>query len=150
MNILIALDDSKFSEAAANALIAQVKTNDTEVHLLHVLEAFPVAMAEKMGSKDFPDFSGARQALRDQARELLTKAAEKFRTAGFKTTTHLVEEDDARDVVLDHAERWPADVIVVGSHGRKGINRILMGSVSEAVVRHARCSVEIVRNRSDH
>ncbi len=68
MNILVAIDDSKFSEAAANAVIAQVKTNGTEVRLLHVLDPFPVALAEKMGSKDFPDFAGARLKLRDQTR----------------------------------------------------------------------------------
>ena len=52
MNILVAIDDSKFSEAAANAVIAQAKTNNTEVRLLHVLEPFPTALAEKMGSKE--------------------------------------------------------------------------------------------------
>ena len=149
MNILVAIDDSKFSEAAANAVIAQVKTDDTEIRLLHVLAPFPVALAEKMGSKDTPDFPAARLTLRDQADELLTKTEEKFRSAKFKIT-HFVEEGDAREVILDYAEQWPADLIVVGSHGRKGMNRFLMGSVSEAVVRHAQCSVEIVRIRSDH
>ena len=144
MNILVAIDDSKFSEAASNAVIAHVKTNDTEVRLLHVLNPFPVALAKKMGTKDFPDFTSARLTLRDQATQLLTKAAEKFRAAGFKTS-HFVEEGDAREVILDYAEQWPADLIVVGSHGRKGMNRFLMGSVSEAVARYARCSVEIVR-----
>jgi len=144
MNILVAIDDSKFSEAAANAVIAQMKTDGTEIRLLHVLAPFPVALAEKMGSNDSPDFPAARLKLRDQANELLTKTEEEFRSAGFKTI-HFVEEGDAREVILEHAERWPADLIVVGSHGRKGMNRFLMGSVSEAVARYARCSVEIVR-----
>lgn len=149
MNILVAIDDSKFSEAAANAVIAQAKTSGTEVRLLHVLEPFPTALAEKMGSKEVPDFPSARLKLRDQATDLLTKTTEKFRSAGFKTS-YFVEEGDAREVILEYAQRWPADLIVVGSHGRKGMNRFLMGSVSEAVTRYARCSVEIVRLRSDH
>ncbi len=149
MKILVAIDDSKFSEAAANAVIAQAKTNDTEVRLLHVLEPFPTALAENMGSKEVPDFPSARLKLRDQATDLLTKTTEKFRSAGFKTS-YFVEEGDAREVILEYGQRWPADLIVVGSHGRKGMNRFLMGSVSEAVTRYARCSVEIVRLRSDH
>ena len=148
MNILVAIDDSEFSDAAANAVIAQVITGGTEIRLLHVLAPFPVALAERMGSKEFPDFPAARLKLRDQANELLTKTEETFRTARFKTT-HFVEEGDAREIILDYAEQWPADLIVVGSHGRTGMDRFLMGSVSEAVARYARCSVEIVRIRSD-
>ena len=146
MNILVAIDDSKFSEAAANAVIAQAKTNGTEVRLLHVLEPFPTALAEKIGSREAPDFPSARLKLRDQATDLLTKTTEKFRSARFKTS-YFVEEGDAREVILEYAQRWPADLIVVGSHGRKGMNRFLMGSVSEAVARYARCSVKVVRIR---
>ena len=149
MNILVAIDESKFSEAAANAVIGQAKPNGTEVRLLQVLEPFPVALAETMGSKDYPDFASARLKLRNQARETLAKTAERFRSAGFKASV-LVDEGDPREVILDYAERWAADLIVVGSHGRKGMNRFLMGSVSEAVARYARCSVQVVRIRSDH
>lgn len=48
-------------------------------------------------------------------------------------------------VILDCATEWRADLIVVGSHGRKGVTRFVLGSVSEAVARHAHCSVEIAR-----
>jgi nucleotide-binding universal stress UspA family protein len=48
-------------------------------------------------------------------------------------------------VILDTAAKWHADLIVIGSHGRKGLDRFLLGSVSEAVARHAPCSVQIVR-----
>ena len=64
--------------------------------------------------------------------------------AGFKVQT-AVEEGDPKSKILDHATRWGADIIVLGSHGRKGFEHFLMGSVSESVVRHAPCSVEIVR-----
>ncbi len=144
MNILVAMDDSKFSEAAADAVIGQAKPNGTEVRLLQVLEPFPVALAEKMGSKDYPDFASARLKLRGRARETLAKTAERFRSAGFEVNV-FVDEGDPREVILGYAERWPADLIVVGSHGRTGMNRFLMGSVSEGVARYARCSVQVVR-----
>jgi nucleotide-binding universal stress UspA family protein len=146
VRILLALDDSKFSEAATDALIAQVKTTDTEMRLLHVVESFPEKLAKKMGSRDAPDFVAARLEQRERAKEWLARAAEKLRSAGFKVTFS-VKEGDARDVILNHAERWNADLIIVGSHRRRGLGRFLIGSVSEAVARHARCSVEIVRTR---
>ena len=53
MNILVAIDDSKFSEAAANAVIAQVKTDGTEIRLLHVLAPFPVFWQKRWGASNF-------------------------------------------------------------------------------------------------
>jgi nucleotide-binding universal stress UspA family protein len=52
-----------------------------------------------------------------------------------------------KEVILDEAQKWGADLIVVGSHGRRGIKRFLLGSVSEAVAMNAHCSVVVVRGR---
>jgi len=147
MRILLALDDSKYSVGATDALIAQAKTENTEVHVLHAVEPFPERLAEDMGSKGSPDFVAARLRQRERGKEMGAQAARKLRSAGFKVTSS-VKEGDARSVILKHAESWRADLIMVGSHGRTGLDRFLMGSVSEAVARHARCSVEIVRTRS--
>jgi nucleotide-binding universal stress UspA family protein len=146
MRILLALDESKFSEAATDTVIAQFATKDAEVRLLHVVEPFPVSLAKQMGTSESPDFTAARMAQRRYAESLLSQATEKLRSAGFKVTS-FVEEGDAREVILNQAESWNADLIIVGSHGRTGLDRFLIGSVSEAVARHAQCSVEIVRTR---
>ncbi len=79
-----------------------------------------------------------------RAQDLVKNAAERLRSAGFDASTS-VREGDPKMVILDCATEWRADLIVVGSHGRKGVTRFLLGSVSEAVARHAYCSVEIVR-----
>ena len=55
---------------------------------------------------------------------------------------------DARSTILDLAQAWPADLVVLGSHGRRGWDRFLMGSVAESVAVHAHCSVEVTRPRS--
>ena len=146
MRILLALDDSKFSEAVTNALITQTKTEGVEVRLIHVIEPFPASLAKKLGSRAAPDFVAARQDLREQGRKLLGRAAQKLRSLGFKVSSS-VEEGDARDIILNDAESWNANLIMVGSHGRTGLDRLLMGSVSETVARYAVCSVEIVRIR---
>jgi nucleotide-binding universal stress UspA family protein len=49
-------------------------------------------------------------------------------------------------VIIDAAEAWKAELIVIGSHGRKGLQRFLLGSVAESIARHAACSVEIIRD----
>jgi nucleotide-binding universal stress UspA family protein len=150
MNILLAVDDSEFSEVATDTLISQCKAEDSEVRLLHVVEPFPTGLAEALGSKERPDFSAARVKQREKAKKLLAHATQKLERAGF-TVDAAIEEGDPRNVILHEAEAWAADLIVLGSHGRTGLNHFLIGSVSETVVRHARCSVEIVRARfRDH
>jgi nucleotide-binding universal stress UspA family protein len=78
------------------------------------------------------------------AHELVERIASEMRCAGFKVET-AVEVGDIREKIIDCASDWDADLIVVGSHGRSGIPRFLLGSVAEFVARHAKCSVEIVR-----
>ena len=144
MKILLAIDDSKFSEAATQALLERPQSKDTEVRVLHVVEPAGLYLAGEMGAQ-VPDLSGVWEARLEQAKELVARTAERLRGAGLKVSTS-VEEGDPKARILDCAAAWSADLIVVGSHGRKGLNRFLLGSVSEAVARHARCSVEIVRN----
>lgn len=143
MKILLAVDDSKFSEAARQRVIAQSQLPNTEVRVLHVVE--PVHLTGELGAY-IPDIDiSAVQAERlKKAEELIERIGQALRAAGLKVSTAL-EEGDPKTKIIDHAEAWHADLIVVGSHGRKGLDRFLLGSISEAVARHARCSVEIVR-----
>jgi len=144
---LLAIDGSIFSEAATDNLIDLAKPEGVEVRLLHVLEPFPQTLAETLGSKENPNFDAARLKQRERANQWLARAREKLERAGFKVDSR-IEEGEARSMILCEAEEWDADLIVLGSHGRAGLDRFLIGSVSEAVARHARCSVEIVRTRS--
>jgi nucleotide-binding universal stress UspA family protein len=78
------------------------------------------------------------------AHALVDRIARELRSAGFKADT-AVEVGDVRESIIDAATQWGADLIVVGSHGQRGIRRFLLGSTAEFVARHASCSVEIVR-----
>lgn len=144
MKILLAIDDSNFSEAALQLVLAQNRSQNTEVRVLHVVEPIAIAMPPLMAEGYAPELDDVRKEQIKQARELVAKAAEKLRTAGFKVDT-AVFEGHIRAEIIDIAEEWRADLIVLGSHGRKGMDRFLLGSVSEFVARHAKCSVEIVR-----
>jgi len=78
------------------------------------------------------------------AKVLVTKVAERLHKKGLNVTV-AVERGDPRSKILEMASKWRADLIVVGSHGHKGLAHFLLGSVSEDVAQHAGCSVEIVR-----
>jgi nucleotide-binding universal stress UspA family protein len=140
MKILLATDDSKFSEAAAKSLAEQLRPQDTEVRVVCVVEPITISEPPQMSLGYYPELED--QLL--QAGEVVDRAAKTLSSAGFRVTTS-VRTGDARSVILDDAAEWHADLIVLGSHGRKGLGRFFLGSVSEAVARHAHCSVQIVR-----
>jgi len=146
MKILLAIDGSKFSEWAVHAVMAQTKPNHSDVRILHVIEPIP-EYADSLSWGYGLQSANVLQEEREQAQGLVAEAAHKLRDAGFQVETE-IEVGDAKAVIVDAAAKWPADLIVLGSHGRKGLERFLMGSVSEAVARHAPCSVQIVRSRA--
>jgi nucleotide-binding universal stress UspA family protein len=143
MKILLAIDASSSSQAALQSVAARPWPAGTEVKVLHVVELPSLLMGRHMGGSD-PEFEAFWEALREQGKELADNAAQKLREAKFDVSTELVE-GDPKSQIIDIAGQWPADMIVVGSHGLKGLHRFLMGSVSQAVVRDAHCSVEVVR-----
>ena len=136
MRILLAIDDSKFSEAATQVVIAQFQPQGTEVKVMNVVDlALPIPTS---------DAAGFREESLKHGQEVVRRAEQMLNKAGYKVRT-AVEEGDPKSKIIDQATHWNAELIVVGSHGRKGIERFLMGSVAEGIVRHAPCSVEIVR-----
>jgi len=76
----------------------------------------------------------------------VAQGKEILRRSGMEVSTDVpVDRESPARTILDTAKEWNADLIVVGSHGRRGFDRIAMGSVSEALAMHAHCSVEVVR-----
>jgi nucleotide-binding universal stress UspA family protein len=134
MKLLLAVDGSMFSEAAIRAVTARIRSENTEVLLLHVIE--PAAFFEQ-------DESLRERSSRTQL--WLNGAARELEANGFKDVETRVVEAEARTGILSIVEQWQPDLIVLGSHGRKGLDRFLMGSVAESIARHASCSVLIVR-----
>jgi nucleotide-binding universal stress UspA family protein len=80
----------------------------------------------------------------EEAERLVSRTANALRSTELEVETTM-RRGDPRKEVIEEAEAWHADLIVLGSHGRTGVKRLLMGSVSEGVMRHAPCSVEVVR-----
>jgi nucleotide-binding universal stress UspA family protein len=134
MKILLAIDHSEFSDIATQAVIAQFCTPGTEVMVLNIVE-----QEEILG---WP--LGWTEDQQNRARELVARFSRALRSAGFKVEC-TVCKGDAREVILDLAEEWRADLIVLGSRGHTALEQFLLGSTSDTVMRYAHCSVEIAR-----
>ncbi len=93
-------------------------------------------------------FEELEMNVRQAAKEVIDAALVKLgKTAQAVTLTTEIIQGPPRQVIVHEADRWNADLIVMGSRGLGAWNRLLLGSVSSAVVHHAKCSVEIVRQR---
>lgn len=137
MKILIGVDESKFSQVAVESVARRLWTAGTEVKVVSAVEPPFITEAENQGLNG-NYYEIARRAI-DRAIATLRASDNHFELTGD------IVEGSAKKVILDEAESWGADLIVVGSHGRRGLDRFLLGSVSQAVALHANCSVEIVR-----
>ena len=149
MRILLATDGSEYSEAAADAIAGRPFPKGSEVRILSVFElpTFPIAVP--WAGVDFDDEIQKQGQAR--ARKAVKTAERKLRAgkegAKLKVSTKVVG-GSPKQAILDEAEAFKSDLIVLGSHGGGRIERFLLGSVSLALVTHATCSVEIVRRPS--
>lgn len=150
MKILLAIDGSPCSESSVDEVARRPWPAGSEIKIVSVAEP-PVLAVEPWASHE-TYYAEALKAVRHRARAAVEGAAKKLRaneTKDLKVTTD-TPTGPPREVILKEAEAWGADLVVVGSHGHGWWERMLLGSVSQAVSLHAPCSVEIVRCRSEH
>ncbi len=140
MKVLVGVEDAKSSQPTLQALTAQFDPKGTEVRIVHVVPPITYFAPPETAADYAPELEDQMK----EGRQLVEGIAKSMLATGFKVST-VVRQGDVREVIIDSAAEWLADLIFVGSHGRKGLQRFLLGSVAEFVARHARCSVEIVR-----
>lgn len=143
MKILLATDGSKYSKIAINEIANRPFPPKTEVCILAAYEITPIVNTlEPMGVSHeyYAQFDENAEKNAKSAAEILEN-----KNPNLLVTTKVVA-GSPKSVILDEAEKFKADLIIVGSHGYGAIERFFLGSVSHAVALHAKCSVEIVRN----
>jgi nucleotide-binding universal stress UspA family protein len=150
MKVLLATDGSECSLAAAISVAARPWPGGTALKVVGVEEigAFETPMAASPLGSIYP--ASLLEELLADAHTRAVNAGEGARkileTAGLKVLAQQpIPAGDPRSIILDLAQAWPADLVVLGSHGRRGWDCFLMGSVAESVAVHAHCSVEVVR-----
>jgi nucleotide-binding universal stress UspA family protein len=142
MKILMAVDHSESARTLVQAIVNQFRPDGTEIRVLHVLQ--PAAPLAPPPPQMAADYTPELDTLRKPAHELVDGVAKELSSSGFQVST-AVDLGDTREIIIDSAAEWKADLIVVGCHQHLGIRRFLLGSVAEFVARHAKCSVQIVR-----
>ena len=146
MKILLATDGSKYSKTAINEIADRPFSPKTEVCILAVYEITAIVNTlEPMGvSHEY--YAQFDENAFQNAENNAISAAEilENKNPNLLVTTKVVS-GSPKSAILDEAEKFKADLIVVGSHGYGAIERFFLGSVSHSVALHAKCSVEIVR-----
>jgi nucleotide-binding universal stress UspA family protein len=144
MKIVLAVDGSKYSDAAAQAVISQIHKEKADVLVLQVVEPRVFSTPPQMAAGYEPEMAEIMKEQFKQAQHTVDRAAASLKAAGFNASGRVVEAE-TRTGILDVASEWHANLIVLGSHGRKGLRKFMLGSVAESVARGAYCSVFIVR-----
>lgn len=145
MKILLAIDGSPCSDTAVEEVARRPWPPDTQVRIISVVEPPAPLVAEPyMGVTDY--FVEIERLNKQQAESTVERAAAVLREGarGVLVSTEVITGSPKRTIV-EEAEGLGTDLIVVGSHGYHTWERMLLGSVSQSVAAHARCSVEIVR-----
>ena len=128
--VLLATDGSKTSAQAARAVAARPWPEGSEFRVISVEEPWTI--------------KSSRVRDENEAQDAVSSAEQVLASAGLKATGAVLS-GNTKQAILQEAQKWAADLIVVGSHGRRGFRRFLLGSVSEAVAMNAHCSVVVVR-----
>jgi nucleotide-binding universal stress UspA family protein len=139
--ILVPVDDSNTSNRGLKEAVQLAKQHAAKLRIVHVVDQSALALTPELGAVDFT------ASLTEGARKTLKKATALAGRHGIKAETAMPENLSGRvaDVILNEARRWRADVIVMGTHGRRGISHMLLGSDAEGVVRSSPVPVLLVR-----
>jgi len=143
MKILIAVDDSAYSKAAMDWAKSMTWPARTEFLVLSAARPLVAAYAVT----EVPALSYPAQVYEEELKhheEISARYEKQLREHGFKTRA-LVAQGDPREAIVDAAREHAVDLILVGSHGRSGISKLVLGSVASHVVTHAPCPVLVVK-----
>lgn len=144
--IFVAIDSSSTAQKALDEAIELSTKTGAELCIGHAMDEAPLAQ-HALGLGTYIDVDKIKQEMRAAGDALLDQAAAKAVAAGCNPYRILIESENKRlaDMIVDAATQWNADLIVMGTHGRRGFERLLVGSVAEHVIRIATTSLLLVR-----
>jgi len=139
-NILVATDGSQFSDVAVKEAINIAKTYGSKLYCMSVIE---------MHLDHYPDFLKLAPNVIDEKKKELTASLQEIRERATRENVQceviIREGNEPYELIINEADKVQAGLIVVGSHGKTGLVKLLMGSVAERVIGHAKCSVLVVK-----
>ncbi len=140
--ILVPIDGSETSNAALQEAVKLAKDQESQIRLLHVVD---LTMA--YSAVEAPYIFEYRRAMEEEGRKVLAECATLVRSAGMQCESKCVVTfaKHVYEVIEGEAAQWPADLIVIGTHGRRGIRRLLLGSVAEGLTRISAKPILLIR-----
>ena len=144
--ILVAVDGSDTSQLALQEAINLTRESGGQLRIVHVVDEVTFDLYQEV-----VDPGEIQKAITKSGEAILSKAQTAVRAAGVKAETRLLEIEKlgrrVADMIAQEADAWPADLIVIGTHGRRGFSHLLMGSVAEGVVRIATKPMLLIRGK---
>ncbi len=147
LRLLIGVDNSPYSAAAVVAVGQRSWPSGTEVRLLAVVDTVMTITPDPFQPQILKYIEVGDEENWDQVRQIFQPLAERLQSAGLDAAV-MIRRGNPTNELLGEAESWDADCIFLGPKGMRGMNRLLLGSVSSAVSARAHCSVEVVRSKS--
>lgn len=143
--ILVPVDGSRTSKAGLREAIELAKGQGAKLQLVNVADQHYIAL---MGLESSTGMNAMMESTKQAGRSILKNAQAAARKAGVEANSVLLETltGPAADPIIKQARKWGADLIVLGTHGRRGVRRLLMGSDAEQIVRYAPVPVMLVRS----
>ena len=140
--ILVPTDGSDVSAKAIQTAVGMAKLNGADLFALSVKDPFPYSAISEMQPVPPQEFFDAQERIAvSRVKDVLDAA----KSAGVTCTGHTVEALHPWEAILDHAKAQGCDLIVMASHGRRGLNAILLGSETQKVLTHSTLPVLVVR-----
>jgi nucleotide-binding universal stress UspA family protein len=142
-SVIVPLDGSEIAETVLSAVAALAKALELKVILIRVY-GLPLAT---YGGDDYyvPDYLELKDQIKDEADGYLSSRASLLRTQGVANVSTVVIEGSAADAIISLARKTPDNLVALSPYGRSGLQRWVLGSVTEKVVRHCEDPVLIVR-----
>jgi nucleotide-binding universal stress UspA family protein len=142
--ILVPVDGSPTSGQAVREAVKLAQILSAQLELVQVYKDIVYLV-----DKDYINYEELQRTVRYCGEKILSEAEAIVKAAGMEAETRLIQANNERvsHLLLAEAERWQAELIVIGTHGHKGFSRLLLGSVAEGVVRAAPIPVLLIRGR---
>lgn len=140
--ILVPIDGSAISEQAMDEAIKFAQQHNAHIELVHVLEEIWY-----FDDENYMNYAELVDSMRSNGEKILAQAQNKLKQAGVAADIKLVEAQGGRiaNVIIIEARNSLADLIIIGTHGRSGFSRMLLGSIAEGVIRTAHIPILLIR-----
>jgi nucleotide-binding universal stress UspA family protein len=144
-HILVATDGSELSMKAVDTAMALAAQNKAELVALTVVPRYPVGYLDGAMSISPDEIAATEARWAEAAQKVLDEVAETGRAKGVRVKTAAIPSDDVAQTVINAARKHGSDLIVMASHGRRGVKRLLLGSETQHVLTHSQLPVLVLR-----